>query len=541
MAWTDAPPTAQELGNRSWNSLPPTKDELSIGEKQQGPGKGQTFLEHAGNAMSFGYLPHLQAAAEGPMTSALNAVTGNSVKPDDYLTARDANIQRLQDEKKANPKTALAGDVTGGIVGAAATPLPELGIGGGLIGSAAKGSIYGAGQGALSNPGDEPGKIDPIQLQDRGDNAARGAKFGALMGTGSALAGKGLNALSNSAEAAQGFANNKAVKAAGGMLKDFRSLGATGRTDSIGQFALDNGLVKAGDTVEDVAQKATAFNKAAGQKLENIYSQTSEKLGSTLHPEVAEAIDQAGFNPVRDKALILNAAKEKLGDSVEATSALAKLQGYLDDLGSKYGDRTLDPKKANEIKGAFDEAINYSRNPLTKQPGVEQAFSAARNELNNKIAAHIEAIGNATDGETADALRAANKEYGYSAQLKNMAKDKAARESANRAFGLTDTIAAGSGAGVGGLLGHAIGGPVGGAEGAALGAAVGGGVNKLARTYGPGIQAAGANLAAKGLNAVGKIAAPIGDAIESPNNPITIPNVTRGATEAALLNKKKNK
>lgn len=462
-------------------------DDIDVSSIQHpnAPGEAQTALEHGVNMATMGYLPQLQAAASKPLYGAFNAITGKNVEPDSYVNERDTNIDRLKQEEETNPKSALAGKIGGTVAGGLLTPTPELGmLGKGILGNAARGGVYGAEYGAASNPGDVKGEVNPTQAGARTLNAAKG------LGTG-ALVGGALGALhtATSPEEFQQAASEKAVKAAGGAKADFKSLNAKNQTGEIGQFALDKGIVKAGDDVEAIAQKANQAKKEAGQKLSSIYSKSTEGSSKDLHPDVADAIDKAGFNPVRDKDSIVSAAKEELGNSVNAGSAVSKLSRYLDNLGRKYGDKTLDPGVANDIKGAMDDTINYSRNPLSSEPDVESAFKVARNQLSQKISDHIDTIGKYSEGSTADALKEANKDYGYSAQLSNMAKAKVAGNEANRGIGLTDTLTGNAAARTGAEIGHEIAGTPGRIAGHIGGGLIGAFGNNTARAYAPAIQA----------------------------------------------------
>ena len=370
------------------------------------------------------------------------------------------------------------------------------------------------------------------------------------------------------------LAQTQAVKAAGGMLRDFRALFNKNQIEQIGQYALDEGIVSPGDTLESIAQKANQKNEEAGNALSRIYSLAKEEIakknsfraklglvyeapmekyavetgpvgqptielrnappeapimgtktggvsesvpvinepvvGKPIFPEEEDKIYQLplgsdesnffgkGFNPVRDKNSILEFARSKLGDSVKGQKALRNLSRYLDELGDKYGDNVLDPRRANNIKGEMDKVVNYNRSALMKEPEIETAYHAARQHVQNLIEEHIDAIGKAIDNpELADSLREANAAYGNSKTIKDMAEDKINRENANRIVGLTDTIVGGAGLGLGGLIGHAIGGPVGGGEGAVIGGLIGAGANKLGRKYGPGLISTGANALSK--------------------------------------------
>lgn len=490
MSWDDAAPTKEELKG-SWDSVPPTKEELG---KSFG-GAAQTALEHGANAATLGYLPQLQAAAAKPIYKALNSATGLNVEPDSYVQERDANVRRLQAEQKENPKSALAGSVAGSLLGAAATP--GLGPSSGILNAAGHGALYGAGIGALSNPGDKPGEVNPIQAKDRLQNAESGALTGAVTGGVTEGASKGLQALANSGEKAGEIARTQAVRGAGGMLKDFRSMNARNQTGEIGQFMLDNGLIKAGDTVEDVAQKSSQFKKGAGDKLSEIYQSAHDEALNNASPDQISKINSTGFNPAQDKDEILSSIKKNLGDDADKKAAVNSVSTYLDQLIEDYGDQPLTPKKAQEIKTAMDQKVNYARNPLSKEPATDKGFSAARQYVSKKIDEDLDAIGNASGkpGLLQD-LKDANRDYGYSSQVNNMAKDRINRETANRMISLTDTIAGGAGAAAGSAAGGLVGGDYRHAgEGALLAGLAGGLANHAGRKYGPGILAEGANRA----------------------------------------------
>lgn len=368
----------------------------------------------------------------------------------------------------------MAGSMVGGALGFA-SPLP----GGTIVGAGLGG---GAGK-ALQNIGEkyllgedktrEQIYADPALATLEGTTAEMG---GQLIAPVAKAAGKGLKSL----------AETQAFKSSGAMLKDFRQAAAKDQVKEIGRFMIDNKIVKAGDSFADVAAKAEAIKSNAGKKLNDIYTRVSEAI-----PNITKR--ETGFNPVRDKEEIISSVKKAMGNEVGARNALNQVDAYLDDLAQTYGDVALDPSTANDIKGAIDRTINYSRNPMNKQPDAEKAFSATRRILEKRIAADVDFIGEQLGSEDlSKALRAANKEYGTSANIYNIADDRVQRESANRMFGLTDTIAGGAGTTVGAVVG-------GGAPGAIAGGMLAAGANKLGRKYGPGMLSGGSDLVSKGL------------------------------------------
>lgn len=459
-----------------------------------GTSVAQTALEHGANAAAMGYLPQLQAAAE-PVTNAIgnlgimakNVFSKDKqplVQADPYVEARDANIKRQQAQAQANPGTALASDVGGAVVGGMATPIPGLGAAKGLIGGAVKGAAGGAVQAFAQNPGDVEGQVSPLQAGDRLENAKRGGIIGGIAGgTGEAVR-KGLNNFSKVSPALKNVAENVAFKSSGAMLKDFRAAAGHDEVNDLGRFMIDNKLAKAGNTYHDVYDGAVKIKDQAGKDLEQVYNKA---LDTIKDPNIAK--NMPGFNPVQDKEKLIALVKTKLGDAVEAKSAVAKINDYIDGLAEKYGDRALDPKTQNDIKGAIDKQINYTRNPLSKQPDQEQALKAARTYLSSKIDSSIDFLGKAAGDESALAkLKDANKRYGSSTSIANIADDRISRESANRMFGLTDTIAGAAGAAAGTTAAAATGGDIKHQAGIGL-LATGAGMlaNKGARKYGPGL------------------------------------------------------
>ncbi len=473
------------------------------------PGIAQTALEHGANGLLMGYLPQVEAGVQSLATS----------KP--YLQARDENVKRLAAEQAANPKTAIASTIGGGLAGAVATPELSLMKGAGLLKSIGQGAVYGAGYGALQNPGDVEGKIDPVQLGARVQNAKTGAITGGVTGGVTKTVGSGIEALANASKSARELAQTQAVRSSGAMLKDFRQLNGKGRTNELGQWMLDNGIVNFGDKVGDVAKKSDAIKGTAGKQLDKIYQSgmnldnAGENL-SKMNPELREGLltklQSAGFDPARDKEGILNAARNSLGVDVDKNQALGKLGAYLDELASEH-QGVLPTKLSNDVKGAMDKKINYSRNPSNPEPTSETAFLAGRREIQKKIENEIDLLGQMRgDPAAAQSLKAANKNYGNASQISQMANDRVARDSANRMISLTDTIAGGAGAGAGALVG---GDARERAEHGAEAALAMGLLNHLGRKYGPSTLATGANALQYPLKATQPIA-PLGGLINNP-------------------------
>lgn len=509
MGWDDAPPTTAELAKTtpSWDAAPPSKQEMASLDDAVHMQKIKQMDESgyaSGNALfdtlTAGHLPQIKAKL-GQLLS------GEGIANDEnYVSRRDKAIADMKALADKYPGPTREGKIvgiiapmlaSGGMSGAAESAAESVPLLAGEAGPAiakaslpkviAKGAGIGAMMGAAQNPGDTPGVVDPIQGEARAKNAAIGAAIG---GTLSGAASK----IPDAAEALNNLAETKAFKAAGAMLKDFRKAAATGQVQDTGRFILDNGLLKAGDTVADVAEKASALKDSVGEQLGKGYDAASQILPK-LGPEAVERVSAAGFNPVRDKAEILKAAKEELGYSFRAKGALSQISDYLDELAEKHGDKTLNVRDTNSIKTALDKtAINWERNPLTRDPDAETALKTFRGYLGNKVSNQVQTIGEAIGNpEAAKNLADLNSKYGMASKVARIANDRVNRDAANQMLSLTDKIAASGAAAA-----------KGGAPGLAAAAAAGIG-SKVARTFGNGVIATGANAGAQALERVASI------------------------------------
>lgn len=164
----------------------------------------QTALEGAGQGLTFGYLPQLQAAAKPMIYGALNKLTGRSgddaIDPGDYVSSRDENIKRMKEQEEANPITAKASKLAGGLVSGLALPTSRLAEGAGLLAKSINAAKSGALYGAIQNPGDKQGEVSPIQAADRIENAGEGALIGGLVPIGVKGAKSGIGYLGKGAK-----------------------------------------------------------------------------------------------------------------------------------------------------------------------------------------------------------------------------------------------------------------------------------------------------------------------------------------------------
>lgn len=556
------------------------------------------FTEGAGRAVGLkglgGPMRDISLESEGP-TLDLEQIKQA------YATGRDRERGALRQDSIDNPGVSVASELAAGIL----SPINKL-LPGGLV---KQGAVFG-GVNAL-------GMSEAEDALGLAKDTGMGAAFGALVGKGVDKASPYLQ--KGAQKVGQGLksgAESIAYASTGAKLKDFRVANDRDQLNEIGRWLLDNKIIKAGGTLDDVARKAGEKNLQAGTNLDDVYSEAKSKFGSGQN--------QIGFDPKRDKQSILSAAREELGDAVGAESAINRLSSYLDEVAARHGDEPLNqamgkyqkevaeylpefkkfikersayrnaygkaaddldqpildgmyddlqrtesrtnrielqgkdasvayeepldyytqqdlfampqrppagfnpargddllpmqqemalnentkqkllsegyqssilglqstprsstvqnlpgvsqgqgqtnivfaptaparparpgdirnpmsPRGANDIKTELDKTINYARNPQTRDPVAERAFSAARQKMSQVVDDSIESLGGP---EMVSRLKKANKDYGFSRQVLNTSEDQLSRESANKYFGLTDTIAGGAALGYGGV------------------------------------------------------------------------------------------
>jgi hypothetical protein len=517
-----------------------------------GPSRAQTALESAGKGATLGYLAQLQAMAEPLTDRAFNLIPGMSAEPtpmrqmnpgsQEYVQARDRNIKRQRAQATAHPGTAFAGEM-GGILATSAIPAGAIGAAGRLAGRGAQavglgaklgsttgkiaaGAAQGAGFGAVINPGDVEGEVNPLQLDERMSNAQMGAAFGG----GLRAAGAGLQ---KAAPKMKQAAEQLAFKSGGAMLREFRRLAPKGDVNKIGRFMLDKKIVTPGARLGVIEQRAESVRQQAGKALDNVYSKSKDAMGDALNipkklqglkpsqfatmkkgnlgkrwqnmtPREFSEVRNVGFNPARDKQKLLSSVNKDLGDMVGKDSAIDQVQKYLDQLVKTHGNKIFDPKSANNIKGAIDKKISWARDPRNNVPEAEAAFRSLRTAIQKRIEKQVNFLGkHVGDDGLKQSLKKANQEYGYAQEILRTSKDKLNREGANQIFGMSEKLS--------GIGGAATGSAMGGPAAIALGAlgVVG---SKLARTY-------GTSTAAVGLDKLGNMAMRGGAAAKHMANP----------------------
>lgn len=500
-------------------------------KKPSGPGAAQAGLEHFGNSAGAGYLPQMQAVSEPTVNRALDLATGNDVTGEsklskalhlakllspigqyqeivsrvfspEYVKSRDENSKRLAKESEEHPYVSGTADVLGTIANAGATSSIAPIKAASWYGRAGQAALGAGIAGGIQNPGDKEGELAPLQLDDRAKNAAVASALGAAGQT--ALEGvTGLaKSVINAPNSMKGMAEERAFKSAGGMKRDYKKAMSQGegRVNELGRYMLDNGLVKPGMTVEDVADAASKLRQDAGAKIGDSYKRAYSAAAESGTP-------LAALSP---KDLAQEFSQEYAASQrgvAGGASRVKAVQGLLDDLAQNEG-TGIEP--VNKFREQLDKLL-YAHN---KTPGTipesKEGMQDLRQWLDQRVDGAISAADRATGGKVSQELPGLNRDFGRAREIEGVAKDRAMSLKANSPVSLLDAIS-----GVGGMVAGA-GAPAENtqdrikhaAEGLGLGVA-----SKLARKYGPALVSQsldkGANLLAKtGLQNLGDAATP---------------------------------
>lgn len=513
--------------------------------------KTQSALEGFGNAGTMGYLPELQASAgsgkplnmsplalmlaapkalskyipgtpdyvDKQLQESKNGEPGFTINQpiDNYENQKKENIERQQLEAKEHPGAYYGGAAAGAL---ATAPLAgrALGLIPGLAAAPEAGLLVktaqGAGGGALIGAAQNPGDRDTVgeSLAQRGKNAITGG----LMGGAGTLAAQGLTKGLQSAEPVlKDIAESKAFKAIGAMKRDFKSALDKGRLSVLGRTALDEGLVRAGDTVESSAAKVANLQEDTGKQIGDIYKNVMSKVESPefmskLSPADRTAIQNTKIDPEQFTNEMKAEFKQKLYGTADGVTnyrkisrtldGLAQKGNILDEQGQVIGTKPVNIDTANAMKRDLDTKVNWFKTQ-PDLPDYQQAVVDIRNRLKDQINAHVGALDKVVGTTDSQKLIKLNDLYNKLSTLNETAVDRMAAENANRAISLTDTIAGVGGAAVGANEGYKKKGLEGAIEGAALGSLLGV-ANKAGRTYGPALMSTGANRGAQALGAL---------------------------------------
>lgn len=488
----------------------------AIGQSRPKKSEAESFGRGLAQGASLGFADELTAGVGAVKDWAAGKLgMRGDIGLGDAYNSYIKNIRAQDDAAKAdNPKSFLGGNLTGGI---GATLVPGVGIakGAGAAQSIGKAAALGATAGAGTSEASLT--ESPETLKQFGKDVALGGTIGAVAQGGFHLLGKGMTALKPSE--LRKLSNVKALKAGGAIGSDLKKLGPE-RVQEIGEELHKKGVVKAFQSIEDFAKKATEAKEEAGQAIGNalesvddLVKQAKElvdagAIGGNLPQQGKDALKasidkQFQFNMSRIGQRIQKELIEPNANNPLLKGELNKLAAIADDFGSKAA-TTM--KEGNVIKGTQGAVTNFNSETVP-QAFKKQIYGIIKTELDDIVAktGNLEmAVGKgggntlgkmdvaARNQSVSDAYQGAKKTYGAMKQAEKISTDRLGQTQGNREISLTDTIA--------GAAGLATGNPA--------NAVLLGGANKLMRQYGDSVMSVGARRAAdlieKGPQMLGK-------------------------------------
>lgn len=475
-------------------SPPPPKfisDDDFAKMSQQPISRGEAAVTTLADSTTGGMLPTIHGLEEG-YEAAKNSKSLSEALPNAKAAFSEARSGAQQDVASANeqyPYQSTALNIAGSVPVAAALP-------GGT-------ALRAAGAGLLSGTGQAIGHANsPMEAaQDIGTGGLIGGSAGGL-----GAVAKGLGA------AGQDLANTSdkyALSGAGFMLKDFRNASDKGKVGDLANTIRQEGLLKAGDTVSDVAEKSQVALDDSSQKLNSIWNQLKAASASpeAKNLDLQKQLDLHGFDPVLHKDEVLSTLQAQMKGQPGGPEAINKVGNYMDQLSKEYPDK-ISADDIRSIRQNVDQTINWSKRN-NELPANQQAFKGLASYIRNKIDDQAEAAAAVGKPDLAKSLKSENARMSNLITINDAASDKVSRGDANRFLSLTDSIA-GAGA-MGGMMAHSP-------EHLLTNAVVGGGAalaNKGARTYGPGLMSTATNALSGPANAVAPSLNTLGTGIQS--------------------------
>jgi len=422
------------------------------------PTIGETAMRMGSQGLTRGHADEMTAGV-GALYDTAQAGLGlrGDIDLSDAYETRLKPIRKADEAaREANPKTAFVTELAGGLAPALVAGPAALaggtarGVGLAMLGGAATGSGYSE----ADNLGD--------YAKDVGLGAGLGAAgYGVAKAGGKAIGG-GIDAVGDKASSMKDEIAEWLTKKAdqqyaktvtGHSKKALKELSRrSGGIEAFGRDARNEGLVKFGDTVDNVAERAGAKLEEAKGLLNSAYSQ-------------ADSIDGQAVDPLKIRDRILQiAADNDVAANQKAVDELLKHAEYFERLGASKGGISLSE--------ALKQKSGYKFTP--NDPSAILSNKELQNKLKSAVGSEMvdaaEGLSARPGAEAvADQLKEGNRLYGIAKPAVKAAEDRKVGNLANNMLSPSD-----KGVGLGYLLSQgadAVTSPVKMVTGLALGAA----------------------------------------------------------------------
>jgi hypothetical protein len=397
---------------------------------------------------------------------------------EDYRVGRAGAQQELEQERQAHPvaspllEAGAAGAVTLPLsLAAAPTATAALMAEGGLLGGA-----YSSGASEAETP-----------LQLAGDTAfgmVSGAALNPLIPGATQAVGRGLDSLRRGV----------------GQQASRRRLGATGAYGSdVAHLMKSKGPARADQMarqMEDSGLGGIRSWQATAERAAPVVERAGQQIG-----DLNEAATQAG---VRVNLKPVAEAIDAQAQQLRSMSSLPGVQNEADELSRTASalmqDADLSFAQAHQLRKWLDSKVWSNQKASFADPAAGAAAERYR-ELAGQLRGRMDAgLQDAGQGEVAQALQAANREYEAAAFALNAASKRTAREAGNQALSMQSLISGTAVGGGGVMTGNPVEGLVGGASAALASEGV--------KRYGNAATATGLRGAERGLSRLARTRVP---------------------------------
>lgn len=401
------------------------------------PTMGETAMRMAAQGATLGHADEATAGV-GALYDYLEGKLGKrgEISLSDAYNTRIKPIREADKAaKEANPKTAFVAEMAGGIAPAVIAG-PALATGKGLLG--AGNAARGLGAAALAGGAAGSGYSEADNLKDYSKDVGLGVglgvtSYGLAKGAGKLVSGAdealGLSSRASKskdeiAEWLTNKANNQYAKAVTGHSKKaLKELAAKpGGIEKYGRDVRNEGIVKFGDNIDDVAERANLKLQEAKNLLDTAYAKADE-LGATVDPA-----------KIRDRILEI-AADNDVAANQNAVEQLLKHAEYFEKKAASGG---MPLTQALKEKSAYKYTPTDSSGILSNKEIQNKLKSSVGKEMTSAaedFSQRPEAQGLAAD------LAEGNRLYSIAKPAVKAAEDRQLANLANNTLGPSDKAA----------------------------------------------------------------------------------------------------
>lgn len=414
----------------------------------EAPGSAETMLQHGTQGMALGFGDELAGGFEaagravglegvgGPISEI--GIAGEEWSPtldkekllQSYREGRDKQRGRLSETEVANPKTAIASDLVGGLAtpGAlfkAATKVPAIAKTAANVDKLSKvkkAAVTGAGLGAAESAGRSDADLTQGEFGEFAGDVAIGTGVGGAAG---GLVGKvaqkfeGKN-LANKAKKLTEEADDEALRVLGAGKKELKSATKSrygNDPNEAGIQAIKEGLISPLDKPTDVYNKAKTIKKQIGKGYDELIDRFEGKIRLDETMDDAPDFAKRYTEDVRQK--VMNSIDENVDITEQQSANLLK---QVDNLEPRILE-ALD--SSNPIKELQNLYVKYNKHffnsAKNKSPAVEAGgiMRQSIKEIQRKLVNQVDEVGQ----ESAAQFKKLDKRYSNIIDLEEIALD----------------------------------------------------------------------------------------------------------------------